>query len=99
VTPGSDFHHEHGDVNYASEVNRIEKPCLFITGNAGSIAPTHKVEKILHRMTRCSDKSILRLSLENGCLYDYGHLDQIIGTRAAEEVFAPVLHWIFDHET
>jgi pimeloyl-ACP methyl ester carboxylesterase len=95
--PGSAFYEEYGPVNYASEMIRIEKPCLITAGAVDWIVPREKTLTLFDRLTRCEDKTILELSREAGCRYDYGHVDQIAGNRAEEEVFLPILRWILNH--
>lgn len=78
---------------YSDRFNAVTVPILFVAGGGDRLAPAHVVEYAFEN-TSSKDKELIVASRANGYADDYGHDDLVLGLKANEEIFVPVLDWI-----
>ncbi|MFT5433448.1 MAG: pimeloyl-ACP methyl ester carboxylesterase [Myxococcota bacterium] len=85
-----------GQVPYYSELSRITVPALLIAGAVDILTPPREIEYV-HDEIRSTDKTLMTFGRANGCKYDYGHIDLILGKTAPKEVWPHILTFLTDH--
>ena len=72
-------------------------PTLLVIGSEDRLASLADQRNIF-ALLASSSKSLLILSKELGCRYDYGHIDPVLGRYAPTEVFPHFVKWIRAHD-
>lgn len=83
-------------VNYEATFGRITSPMLLIAGESDLLAPPASVRFFFERI-QSDEREFVVCSKENGFSEDYGHIDLILGDRAADEVFTLVEGFLWKH--
>lgn len=82
---------------YDDHFDRIRMPLLLLAGAADHLVPPASVEYVRDRAAS-TDVTYQVVGEASGASHDYGHGDLVLGARAAEDVFAPVIRWLIAHE-
>lgn len=81
-----------GSRDFRRDMANIRTPILVVAGKADHIGMTVSVRDGYRALG--GPKRWLLVAEENGARADYGHMDLVIGERAAEEVWTPVLDFL-----
>ncbi|MFH0899931.1 MAG: alpha/beta fold hydrolase [Pseudomonadota bacterium] len=82
--------------DYRSEMKAIAVPILFVAGNRDRLAPLPSV-KDAYSLVGSGEKLLVVASRAEGMSANYGHLDLVLGNKAAEEIFPLVSSWLDRH--
>lgn len=95
-----DHYLEHGEMvsadgrtNYATLLDRVVVPTLFVAGEGDVLAPLASVTATYDRVGS-ADKSLVRFGIEQGYAADYGHCDLVWSRHAPREVFPAIAEWL-----
>lgn len=83
---------------YMEQLSKSKVPILSIAGAADRMAPPESVPALCNPGKDRGRRECVTLGKESGCVEDYGHIDMLLGIRAEQEVFAPVLDWLASHD-
>lgn len=83
---------EDGAVDYRPLLGAAKTPALVVAGKLDRIAPAPSV-KVGYDLLG-GEKSFFIAGEENGFLFDYGHMDLILGDRAGRELWPRVLEFL-----
>ncbi|MFO0725784.1 MAG: alpha/beta fold hydrolase [Myxococcota bacterium] len=81
---------------YEQHFDRIRVPLLLIAGARDLLAPPEAVGWVRDRAKNAEITWILAAKA-NGFSADYGHGDLVLGERAPEEIFPPIVAWLSAH--
>jgi poly(3-hydroxyalkanoate) synthetase len=84
-----------GKVDYRADMSKIRIPTLVVAGKLDRVGVTPAVKDGFRALG--GPKEWLLLSEANGILADYGHMDLVVGDRAASEVWPRVLEFLDRH--
>ena len=90
------FRDAYGNINYCSELHRIQAPALVLAGAGDQLTPPEDLEFVFDRLGS-PDKEFMLLGQNMGCRHDYGHIDLVLGKHAPSEVWPHILNWISEH--
>jgi pimeloyl-ACP methyl ester carboxylesterase len=82
-----------GAVDYEQELRFVKTPFLVVAGKVDQLGFPPLVRRGFDALGS-SDKTWLLVGEENGASADYGHMDLLLGERAATDVFEPILRWL-----
>jgi poly(3-hydroxyalkanoate) synthetase len=85
-----------GLLDFRADMARIRTPVLVVAAKLDRVALTPSVKDGYRALG--GPKRWLLITRANGALGEYGHMDLIIGERAPDEVFRPVLDFFTQHE-
>ena len=85
-----------GKLDFRADMARIRTPVIVVAGKLDRVAPTAAVKDGYRALG--GPKRWLLITRANGALGEYGHMDLVIGERAPDEVFRPVLDFFTQHE-
>ncbi|MEE2788315.1 MAG: alpha/beta hydrolase [Myxococcota bacterium] len=85
-----------GQKSYSKALATIEAPTLLIVGNKDFLTPPADIQYVYDALSS-SEKKLVVLSRANGCRYDYGHIDPILGRYAQDEVWPLIKGWFEAH--
>lgn len=85
-----------GTVDFRADMARIRTPVIVVGAKLDRVAPTAAVKDGYRALG--GPKRWLLITRANGALGEYGHMDLVIGERAPDEVFRPVLDFFNQHE-
>jgi alpha-beta hydrolase superfamily lysophospholipase len=89
------FKSANGTLDYRRDMAKVRVPVLVVAGKTDQIAIVPAVKDGYRALG--GEKEWMLLSEENGVEADYGHLDYLIGERAAKELWAHVLAFLEKH--
>jgi pimeloyl-ACP methyl ester carboxylesterase len=78
---------DQGRVVYLQRVAELRLPTLMVAGSADVQCPPATAQATFERLSGASDKRALFVGKRYGQADDYGHLDLLVGKRAAHEVW------------
>ncbi len=81
-----------GAVDYRPRLAAVRVPALVVAGKLDRVAPAPSVKAGYDLLG--GEKSFFIAGEENGFLFDYGHMDLILGERAGQELFPRVLRFL-----
>ncbi|MHB8877270.1 MAG: alpha/beta fold hydrolase [Myxococcaceae bacterium] len=84
-----------GKLDYRKDLGKVRTPVLVVAGKLDHIAITPAVKDGYRALG--GEKEWLLLSEESGAQADYGHMDLVVGERAATEVWPRVLDFFDRH--
>ncbi len=87
-----EFKSADGSIDFRADMKRINTPILVVAGKLDRVAPVPSV-KDAYRLIG-GQKRWLLITRANGAAGEYGHMDLLIGDRAATEVWSPVLDFL-----
>lgn len=90
-----DFQSADGKIDYRRDMARIRTPLLVVAGKADHIATAMAVKDGYRALG--GEKEWLLLGEENGVQAGYGHLDLVIGERAATELWPKLIDFFDRH--
>lgn len=79
-------------LDVCKELAHVTTPVLVVAARLDHVAPTPAVRNAYDALG--GPKQWLLVTRANGTLGEYGHMDLVIGERAASEVWAPVLEFL-----
>jgi pimeloyl-ACP methyl ester carboxylesterase len=82
--------------DYRKDLAGVQVPMLFIAGNRDLLAPP-KAMKAAHDAIGSPDKTFAIASRGKGLEANYGHLDLMVGERAADDIY-PVIRKFLDEQ-
>lgn len=85
-----------GAIDFRADMARIRTPVLVVAGKLDRVAPTPAVKDGYRALG--GPRQWLLITRANGSRGEYGHMDLVIGERAGDEVFRPVLDFFNQHE-
>jgi polyhydroxyalkanoate synthase len=85
-----------GSRDFKAGMATIRVPVIVVAGKLDRVAPTPAVKDGFRALG--GPKRWLLITRANGTLGEYGHMDLVIGERAPDEVFRPVLDFFNQHE-
>ncbi len=85
-----------GALDFRAAMGRITTPVLVVAAKLDRVALTPAVMDGYRALG--GPKRWLLITRANGALGEYGHMDLVIGERAPDEVFRPVLDFFTQHE-
>jgi len=85
-----------GRLDFRADMSRIRTPVIVVAGKLDRVAPTPAVKDGFRALG--GPKRWLLITRANGARGEYGHMDLVIGERAGDEVFRPVLDFFTQHE-
>lgn len=85
-----------GKLDFRADMARIRTPIIVVAGKLDRVAPTAAVKDGYRALG--GPRRWLLITRANGALGEYGHMDLVIGERAPDEVFRPVLDFFNQHE-
>ncbi len=85
-----------GRMDFRADMSRIRTPVIVVAGKLDRVAPTPAVKDGYRALG--GPKRWLLITRANGARGEYGHMDLVIGERAGDEVFRPVLDFFTQHE-
>jgi pimeloyl-ACP methyl ester carboxylesterase len=86
-----------GAVDYASHLDRITTPTLFIAGDGDIMVDTPSMEATFAKLG-ATDKTLLHFGKKQGHVDDYGHCDLVWSRHAPDEVFPEIIKWLDRHK-
>ncbi len=89
------FDSEDGSIDYASAMERIHVPILVVAGKIDRMGEPWSVKTGFRRLG--GPKEFFLAAQENGLQADYGHMDMIVGERAASEIWPRVAAFFDEH--
>lgn len=96
LVESSRFTSADGTRDFRADMAKITTPIIVVAGKLDRVAPTPAVKDGYRSLG--GPKRWLLITRANGTLGEYGHMDLVIGERAADEVFRPVLDFFNQHE-
>ena len=75
-----------GDYDYAANIRKVATPAMFVTG-ARDVAAPPAVQETMYRAIGSQEKKLIICGRANGFSADAGHIDALLGTHAADELF------------
>jgi polyhydroxyalkanoate synthase len=90
------FTSKDGRVDFRADMARIRTPVLVVAGKLDRVALTPAVMDGFRALG--GPKRWLLITRANGALGEYGHMDLVIGERAPDEVFRPVLDFFTQND-
>lgn len=86
-----------GEIDYRKDLARVRNPVLVVAGKLDRIAPPTAVRDGYRALG--GPKRWKLVGEDTGAKADYGHMDLILGERAATEVWRPMLDFLDAHAT
>ncbi|MBI2570006.1 MAG: alpha/beta fold hydrolase [Candidatus Schekmanbacteria bacterium] len=83
--------------DFRANLQRITTPALIVAGSLDGLAPPTHVEPGFE-LLRSPLKRYLQLGRNYGFSADYGHVDMVMGLRAADEVFPKIADFVDEAE-
>jgi pimeloyl-ACP methyl ester carboxylesterase len=83
---------------YLAGLAACDVPVLILGGSRDQMAPEGAVCAPAVVNSDSGERKCVILGRAAGCVEDYGHMDLMVGKRAAEEVYPLILQWLDDHE-
>ncbi|MBI4962586.1 MAG: alpha/beta hydrolase [Desulfomonile tiedjei] len=83
---------------YLTNLPSSKVPLLRIGGAKDMLAPPDSLIPDFAREESSAESRCTVLGKASGCEEDYGHVDLMVGLRAASEVFPLILQWLTDHD-
>jgi predicted alpha/beta hydrolase len=80
-------------IDYRAALRRFDVPILIAAGSDDRLARPASVHLAMEEIGS-DDRTFLEFGEEHGHTADYGHIDLILGRRAAEEVFPRIAEWL-----
>jgi polyhydroxyalkanoate synthase len=90
------FTSKDGHLDFRADMARITTPVLVVAARLDRVALTPAVMDGYRALG--GPRQWLLITRANGALGEYGHMDLVIGERAPDEVFRPVLDFFNQHE-
>ncbi|MDX2010910.1 MAG: alpha/beta fold hydrolase [Myxococcaceae bacterium] len=90
------FTSKDGTLDFRADMARIRTPVLVVAGKLDRVALTPAVMDGYRALG--GPRRWLLITRANGALGEYGHMDLVIGERAPDEVFRPVLDFFNQHD-
>jgi pimeloyl-ACP methyl ester carboxylesterase len=87
-----------GALAYLEALAAVRTPVLALAGDRDRQCPPDGPRSTVAALSSAAARELAVLGPESGAADHYGHFDLLIGTRAAEEVFARVWAWLDRHE-
>lgn len=81
-----------GAVDYEAALHAVKTPVLVVAGKANQLGFTPLVRRGHDALG--GPKGWLLVAEENGANADYGHMDLLLGEKAAQDVWAPMKAWL-----
>lgn len=81
-----------GSVDYEALLAGVRTPVLVVAGKVDQLGAPPLVRPAHEALG--GEKAWHLVAEENGASADYGHMDLLLGDRAAEDVFTPVEQWL-----
>lgn len=82
-----------GDFSYRKNLARIELPLLLIGGEKDPVAPPEAILAV-YRRVGSPNRTVRIFGARNKDSAAYGHMDLILGMKAAQEVFPVIGGWL-----
>lgn len=89
------FRSADGSVDYAAGMARIRIPVMVVAGKVDHLVPVAAAKAGYERLG--GPRAFFIAGVENGLAADYGHMDLVIGDRAAMEVWTRVAEFLDRH--
>jgi pimeloyl-ACP methyl ester carboxylesterase len=86
-----------GKIDYTVEPENMKLPLLMLTGIHDPFTPIEEVRKVFDKIGSKKKRWIV-FGKAHGFISDYGHIDLIIGTHAAQEVFPIISDWLEEND-
>lgn len=74
-------------------LHKITTPLFLLSGAADGMAPPGNVQFVFDQVGS-TDKTYQNITVLDGALSDYGHLDLLVGERAPDEVYPLIGKWL-----
>lgn len=95
MTESGRFESFDGTIDYRRDMAKIQNPILVVAGKVDRIATPPAVRDGYRALG--GHKEWFLAAEENGLVADYGHMDLLVGKRAATELFPRVLQFLDRH--
>jgi hypothetical protein len=82
--------------SYRENLKKITVP-MFITAGRGDNFVPPAAAKFAYDTISSKDKSWMVFGKANGCNFDYGHGDLLIGRKAPVDIFPHISDWLLRH--
>lgn len=82
-----------GSLDYGAALAQLSRPLLVIAGRGDLIAPADRV-RAFYDTAGSKEKAFWVAGRSAGLMADYGHMDLILGDRAADEIFPRITGWL-----
>ncbi|MBK7858556.1 MAG: alpha/beta hydrolase [Archangiaceae bacterium] len=89
------FESADGKLDFRRDMARVTTPVLVVAGRLDRVAPAPAVKDGYRALG--GPKEWLMVSQAHGAKAEYGHMDLVVGERAAEEVWSKVLTFFHGH--
>jgi pimeloyl-ACP methyl ester carboxylesterase len=87
-----EFTSRDGALDYEAALGAVKTPVLVVAGKVDQLGFTPLVRRGYDALG--GPKRWLLVAEENGATADYGHMDLLLGERAAQDVWAPMKEWL-----
>jgi pimeloyl-ACP methyl ester carboxylesterase len=81
-----------GAIDYVVRLGSARTPTLFVAGRGDNMVPAAMVRAAYDAFG--GEKAYRVIGRADGARADYAHMDLLLGERAAEEVWGPLLAWL-----